>query len=156
MKIKYNIINLTPHEVRIEKWELDYLKTLEYIPTYIVYPPSGAVARLDEKVAPVGVSPAWHTDGTPAQTWLVSVTRSQVTGLPAQEAGTYYIVSDMVFEACPNRSDLLVPYGLIRDNSGRITGCAKFRCSKKFFENESRVEEAGDCASHTKHDEVLR
>lgn len=46
-----------------------------------------------------------------------------VTGLPAPRAYTLYIVSTLVQQACPERSDLVSPDGVIRDDAGRITGC---------------------------------
>jgi hypothetical protein len=47
-------------------------------------------------------------------------------GLPTQEAGTYYIVSQLVKSALPSRDDLLVPSEVVRDGSGNIIGCKSF------------------------------
>ena len=44
-------------------------------------------------------------------------------GLPEYEAGTYYIVSQLVKSSLPDRDDLLVPAEVVRDKSGNIIGC---------------------------------
>jgi len=45
------------------------------------------------------------------------------TGLPDQVAETFLIVSQLVKSACPDRSDLLVPAEIVRDEKGQIIGC---------------------------------
>ena len=54
---------------------------------------------------------------------IVKVTFGQVQGLPEPSEGDFFIVSQIVKSALPNRSDLLVPAELVRDNEGRIIGC---------------------------------
>ena len=44
-------------------------------------------------------------------------------GLPAYQEDTYYIVSQLVKSALPERADLLVPAEVVRDESGNIIGC---------------------------------
>ena len=44
-------------------------------------------------------------------------------GLPPYEEGTYYIVSQIVKSALPERADLLVPAEVVRDEAGNIIGC---------------------------------
>ena len=44
-------------------------------------------------------------------------------GLPPYEEGTYYIVSQLVKSALPERADLLVPAEVVRDEGGNIIGC---------------------------------
>ena len=44
-------------------------------------------------------------------------------GLPEFQEGTYFIVSQLVKSALPNRSDLLVPAEVVRDTNGNILGC---------------------------------
>lgn len=36
-----------------------------------------------------------------------------------------YVVSRLVAEAVPERRDLVVPHGLVRDGQGRVVGCAQ-------------------------------
>lgn len=50
----------------------------------------------------------------------------EIENLPDVEDNTYYIVNRMVKTACPDRHDLLVPSGLVRDDNGVIIGCRGF------------------------------
>lgn len=47
----------------------------------------------------------------------------EVTGLPDYEKGTYLLVSAIVREALPLRSDLVSPGQSLRDNDGNVIGC---------------------------------
>jgi len=47
----------------------------------------------------------------------------EVQNLPEQRKGIFLIVSRLVLTACPNRTDLLVPNELVRNENGRIVGC---------------------------------
>jgi len=47
----------------------------------------------------------------------------QQEGLPEAEDGVYYIVSQLVKTALPERKDLLVPAEVVRDAQGNILGC---------------------------------
>lgn len=47
----------------------------------------------------------------------------EVTGLPDHEEGVYLLVSTMVREALPLRSDLVSPGQLLRDDDGNVIGC---------------------------------
>lgn len=94
------LINLTPHAINI----IDG-------PTL---PPSGTVARCAVTRQQVGT-----VDGV-----TVNSTRfGAVDGLPAPAAGTYYIVSALVAQACPDRTDLLITDDAVRDDAGKIIGC---------------------------------
>jgi len=44
-------------------------------------------------------------------------------GLPDYVEGVFYIVSQLVKNALPNRADLLVPAEVVRDEKGNIVGC---------------------------------
>ena len=46
--------------------------------------------------------------------------------MPNQQKGVLYIVSRITAEALPNRSDLLMVDGAVRDDDGRIIGCTGF------------------------------
>ena len=46
-----------------------------------------------------------------------------VTGLPEERSDTWLIVSRMVAEELPDRTDLIWPERTIRDDSGRVIGC---------------------------------
>jgi len=46
--------------------------------------------------------------------------------MPEQVSGVAYIVSALVRSAYPDRTDLLIPHGLVRDDDGNIIGCRGF------------------------------
>lgn len=46
-----------------------------------------------------------------------------VTDLPEAVDGVVYITSTLVAQAVPDRTDVLVPADLRRDEAGRIIGC---------------------------------
>lgn len=52
-----------------------------------------------------------------------SLPLGDVVGLPEPEDGTVYVVSVLVAERLPHRTDLRVPGGQVRDGDGRIIGC---------------------------------
>ena len=47
-------------------------------------------------------------------------------GLPEYQFGQFYIVSQLVKSALPQREDLLVPAEVVRDANGNIIGCKSF------------------------------
>jgi len=57
---------------------------------------------------------------------LTETVFGEVEGLPEYKKGTYYIVSSLVAQACPDRSDLLIVNETVRDEQGRICGCKSF------------------------------
>jgi hypothetical protein len=99
------IINATPHPVHIVAGD-SVVKTI---------PPSGVVIRLKATTVDSGV----RVDGVP----ITKTVFGQPEGLPTYEAGTYYIVSQLVKTALPDRADLLVPAEVVRDTNGNIVGC---------------------------------
>ena len=46
--------------------------------------------------------------------------------MPEEREGVYYIVSCRVAAVLSSRSDLLVPYGIVKNRRGEITGCVGF------------------------------
>lgn len=97
-----NIINLTPHEVRLNNGK--------------VYPSEG-VARVSNRFTQV------HED-------MYIVEYGKVEGLPGDTPDTLYIVSQLVMQACPKRTDLIAPAtghpDTIRDEKGRIVSVPGF------------------------------
>jgi len=96
--------NLTPHPINLVRNS----ETLS-IPNGEVIPRVGMVNKSAKIIA--GLVP------------IRSYKLTEVDNLPRQENDTYLIVSRMVAEALPNRTDLLFPDRLIRDGSGNIVGC---------------------------------
>jgi hypothetical protein len=99
------IVNMTPHPVYVVNDSNEIVHT---------FPKSEAMIRLSQTV-----KPSDPIDGIPT-----TITKfGDPQGLPEFQPGTYYIVSQLVKSALPNRSDLLVPAEVARDQSGNIIGC---------------------------------
>ena len=94
-----NIRNLTPHAVNMPNQTI----------------PSEGSVRLSEDQETIGQLP----DGTP----LLKTSYGAGDSLPPSQEGTIFIVSRMVVDAFPERTDLFAPANVVRDEDGRITGC---------------------------------
>lgn len=99
------IINMTPHAVHMLGTTNEVIRE---------YPASGQTIRLASGTEVVG-----SIEGTP----LSKTVFGEATGLPEYENGTFYIVSQLVKSALPERRDLLVPAEVVRDDKGVIVGC---------------------------------
>lgn len=101
--------NLTPHEVKIFKLngtvpDLDVVIEANDLVARV----SCEYIKVDKKVEGVD---------------MYRTVFGEVTGLPDYEEGVYLLVSAMVREALPLRSDLVSPGQLLRDNDGNVIGC---------------------------------
>ena len=100
------IINKTPHPVNIVS-------------------PDGTIARVYERDATLirlkqtVVQDEPLPDGTPTSRTVFG----EPEGLPERRDGVFYIVSQLVKSALPDRDDLLVPAEVVRDGEGNIIGC---------------------------------
>jgi hypothetical protein len=100
------VINKTPHPIHIVDSSGQIIRTYERSETQI---------RLSVKTLPT--EPLF--DGTPT-----TITQfGEPEGLPEFQPDTFYIVSQLVKSALPNRTDLFVPAEVVRDGSGNIIGC---------------------------------
>lgn len=97
------IVNCTPHPVTVAG---------------ITIPPSGILPRAAETTTQIGT-----VDLEGVTVPIVTKQYGQVRDLPAPAPDTLLIVSALVAKACPDRSDLVVPADLVRDESGRPVGC---------------------------------
>lgn len=101
------VINLTPHEITVARGGVT--RTL---------PASGHVARVSTT----------HRDlqrtvlGAPVKT----TTHGAVEGLPDAQEGVTFVVSGLVRAALTGRPDVVSPGALLRDEAGRVIGCAEF------------------------------
>jgi hypothetical protein len=100
------IINKTPHAVHIVDDNGRFVKTYDKGDTQI---------RLSVKT----VQDEPLIDGTPTS----RTSFGEPEGLPDFQEGTFYIVSQLVKSALPERTDLLVPAEVMRDDMGNIIGC---------------------------------
>jgi hypothetical protein len=103
-------INLTPHDITVIMGDNADRTT---------FAKSGTVARVSQVTAV-----ARTVDGINIST----ATFGPVVGLPERDDGTLYIVSGMVKSAATDRSDLVSPGELVRDDSGNVIGCKGFFC----------------------------
>lgn len=81
-------------------------------------PPSGTIARLDEKAIGKGIDESGVMYYNVERTCNIQL---------EQKENTIYIVSSMVRDAMEKqngkRLDICSPYGLIRNNEGQVIGC---------------------------------
>lgn len=110
------IINLTPHTVNV--WNVEGTEKLSDLP------PSGNVARVE-----VARTLAGEVAGLP----VFVQQRGEVTGLPAFVQGSYLLVSAQVRLALPERTDLLSPGELLRNEQGQPVGCKGLDGNSGFF-----------------------
>lgn len=101
-----NIQNCTPHAIHLILAEASH-----------TFPPSDFVARVEEQLTPFA-----EINGIPVE----HMTRSKVVNLPPSSPDTIYIVSRVVAEAAPERTDLVSPGQLVRDLLARVVGCRTF------------------------------
>ena len=101
--------NLTPHEVCI--YELNGTS-----------PDLNLVIEAGEEVARVSCEYV-KVDKKVAGVDMYRTVFGEVTGLPAYQEGVYLLVSTMVREALPLRSDLVSPGQLLRNDEGQVIGC---------------------------------
>jgi hypothetical protein len=103
------IKNLTPHPIHLLDTDNKILRTFE----------SEGLVRLKSNT----VSAGFTVDECP-------ITRTEFgnpEGLPDQVLNDYYfIVSQLVKSALPERKDLIVPAEVVRDDKGNIIGCKSF------------------------------
>lgn len=107
------ILNLTPHT-------LDVWTTNADGETEVVHFPSEGHDQV------VRVSEEWDTtpiDRSGISLGFAKAYTGDVVNLPLPKEGTLLIVSRMVYDAVPDRTDLLAPYDFVRDPSGKIIGC---------------------------------
>lgn len=113
-----NIINLTPHAIRVVAREFGQEWTFE---------PSGIVARctVSREVTDY-LHLDWENEYEETEEAVIPITRTSfgaVENLPDPVRRTVYLVSSLVAQAVPHRSDVLIPDDTIRDEAGRIIGC---------------------------------
>ena len=107
-QLPITIINLTPHPVNLLDVDANVIITFH----------TEGLARCSQNDVIIG---KLNKDII-----LTKTSYGEVIGLPEQSPRTFYIVSRLVRNALPNRTDLLVPNQLIRDSEGQIVGCRSF------------------------------
>ena len=100
------ILNLTPHAIMFVR--------VDGKPSLIV-PASENLARGSAKTVDTGIT----INGIP----VTKTEYGEVVGLPDPEEGKIYVVSALVAQRVPERTDVFVPSESVRDAEGRIIGC---------------------------------
>lgn len=101
------LVNLTPHPVNIRIGDVQ-----------VELPAADVPARLEGSVEDSGCV---LFDGLDIP--VVARRYTRVNGLPAEQEGVLYIVSQLVLDFAVGRDDLVTPAHLIRDASGNVIGC---------------------------------
>lgn len=104
-----NIINMTPHPINLLDDELKLI---------VIIPVSGKTIRLTASTIDAGF--------TVDDIRITKTVFGEPIGLPEYNFGKFYLVSQLVKAALPERSDLLVPAEIVRDDEGNIIGCKSF------------------------------
>jgi hypothetical protein len=112
------VVNYTPHAVRLLRPDGTLHQIFESL----------GIARADETNEPL---PPMEWDpfgdcGMHDHLPLVARTFGVVSGLPEPKDGIAYIVSQIIADLCPGRSDLLVPALVVRGPDGQVIGCKAF------------------------------
>lgn len=107
-------VNLCFHEIKIIMED----------GTMLVIPESGVTARCknENKVS-------HYIDGVPITVQDIG----EVQGVPEEKPNTYYIVSQMVRDALPERKDLLVAGPKVKNIQGYTIGCKSLSTGKKII-----------------------
>ena len=117
-----DLVNCTPHPITVMA-DLTEIEGAPDIREVFTIQPTGILPR-------VKVVEADHPAVRFFPFRVVTNTNGPVENLPDNDTGQrWFIVSRMVFEAAPERSDLLAPDtgpSAVRDESGRILGVTQF------------------------------
>lgn len=103
------ILNATPHAINMLDDDNNIIKTFET---------SDITIRIASKEAING--------SIVCDEVLIPLSTTQfgeVTGLPEPNKDTFYIVSNMIKSALPNRTDLVTPGFQVRNEKGQVIGC---------------------------------
>ena len=120
------VINCTPHDVDIYTPSNCYIRDgslylrdaeNEFPQPFLTYPAAKEPARVTFIQKPAGMA-----DGILIYRWAPN----EIVNLPGPNPDTYYIVSKMLAQACPERKDLIFPGTLVRDADDYVVGCIDF------------------------------
>ena len=137
------VINKTPHAVHIVGADNSIVHTYPKAESLIRLSVSTRPAEPLPDGTPTSITVFGEPEGLPMEQWIAGSQGNPETGYgntPSEaeddfcaktgrgyamwtEPLVYYIVSQIVKSALPNRADLLVPAEVVRDNAGNIIGC---------------------------------
>lgn len=120
------VVNCTPHDIVVyDKRDIymdDSTRTYrlkDKARSRLTLPPSPWAARCSRKDVVTE-----YIEGIPTFTTQFT----DVKDLPSPERGVWYVVSSIVAQSAKSmgRTDCLIPHHIVRDDHGRIIGCAAF------------------------------
>lgn len=124
------LINLTPHDVVILNNNGDK----------IVIPKSEETLRVSSETKIKDYIKVIDKDS------LVSIPISEtkfsgISSIPERKENTFYIVSLLTCQACPDRDDFFIPNESVRDENGVIIGCKSLSINPFFKKNNGGEKE---------------
>lgn len=108
------LVNLTPHTINVVASDGTPILAIE---------PSGDVARVSSHTETVGVVTVQVGDSTAVVIPLTTTVFGDVQDLPDPQDGVAFVVSSLVAQRVPDRTDVFIPSDSVRDDAGRIIGC---------------------------------
>ncbi|MFI7541091.1 hypothetical protein [Actinoplanes sp. NPDC049599] len=118
------LVNLTPHPMHLYPVGTPDRVDPATVTAIAVIPPSPEHRTVRFGQRDLGPDPA--DIGYPVHRVALGVSDTDNTVLPEPCTDTWYIVSTLVALAHPDRADLLMPYGTIRDLDGSTIGATGF------------------------------
>jgi hypothetical protein len=112
-------VNMTPHDINLLTTEGEEITTF----------PSEGKIRLDKSSVTVGL---FSIEGQTVELLRSSFVapighlKPHPNGIPEPVEGTMFIVSALVANAYPERTDFVMVENTVRDDNGRIIGCTAF------------------------------
>ncbi len=91
--------------------------------SFEIFYPSGIIPRCTQSETPIGIVTSSKTEH---EFNIYKMEYGVVENLPEPKEDTYYIVSALVANAAKDRSDLLIPTHMVRNEAGQPIGCLDF------------------------------
>ena len=120
------VINCTSHDVAIYRTCDCYMRDgclyrredeIEFPQPFRTYPAAKEPARVTFVQKTAGMA-----DGILIYWW----SPDEFVNFPKPKPNTFYIVSKILAQACPEREDFILPGNLVRNESGDVVGCIDF------------------------------
>ena len=115
--------NLTPHEIRV-------LDDNDNEVALFISSTDTLIPRVNVSDLEVGTADI-NSFNKKVQIPINTVQFGEVENLPDPQEGVLLIVSAVIQSALPHRTDLAVPYPLVRNEKGQVIGCRGFSVNPK-------------------------
>ena len=118
-------VNMTPHAINLLTTEGEEIANF----------PSEGKIRLNEEWSPIGT---FNIEGHSVSIGHCVFSSGEI---PEPVEGTTFIVSALVANAYPERTDFVMVANTVRDDNGRIIGCTAFASATNFLKTQVMGEE---------------